>query len=238
MERQVIDLAKQLEGKGFRPQGLTRQISDLLTDLIMNGALKPGQQLVETELQKQLGISRSPLREAFRELEQKGLVVIVPRRGTFVREITRNDVEENFPVRACLEGLAARLAYPRMTREAIIEMGLALDNMKEAGRSEDRERYREAHSRFHDAFINTCGNQLLIDLLNKLRMQRLWCLITYRQQERNFRVSINVHQKIHDMFVNRHSDPQELDAVVRGHIDEALDSLFSQNSGTTDTRGK
>lgn len=230
----MIDLGKEIQRKGFKPQVLTKQISDLLTDLIVDGALGPGKQLVETELQKQLGISRSPLREAFRELEQKGLVVIVPRKGTFVREITQKVVEENFPVRASLEGLAARLAYPRMTRDDVGEMGLALEEMKEAGRSEDREQYRKAHVRFHETFINACGNELLIDLLKTLRMQRLWYFITYRHQRQNFRMAIDIHQKIHDMFVNRHTDPFELDAVVRSHIEEALDSLFGQGSEGAD----
>ena len=81
--------------RGFSPQVLTEQISKVLAEAILDGALTPGTKLLETELQQQLGISRSPLREAFRDLEKKGLVVILPRRGTFVREITPRDVQEN-----------------------------------------------------------------------------------------------------------------------------------------------
>ena len=115
-------------------------MSNLLADLILDGTLPPNRQLVETELQKQLGISRSPLREAFRELEKKGLVVIVPRKGTHVREMTRKDIAENFPVRAALEGLAAREAYQRMTPANLREMAEVLGRMKEAGQAKDREK--------------------------------------------------------------------------------------------------
>ncbi|MFH1090070.1 MAG: GntR family transcriptional regulator, partial [Pseudomonadota bacterium] len=73
----------------FKPSVIGEQISRVLTEAILEGILKGGDQLVELELQKHFGISRSPLREAFRDLEKKGLVVIVPRKGTFVKQITR-----------------------------------------------------------------------------------------------------------------------------------------------------
>jgi DNA-binding GntR family transcriptional regulator len=85
----------------FRPQypvSLVEQITDFLTNAIIEGKLIGGQRLVENELQRTFGISRAPIRESFRILEKNGLLVNIHRKGTFVRKITQKDVEENFPI--------------------------------------------------------------------------------------------------------------------------------------------
>lgn len=217
--------------RGFSPQVLTEQISKVLAEDILDGALEPGTQLLEMELQQQLGVSRSPLREAFRDLEKKGLVVILPRRGAFVKEITLRDIQENFPVRGNLEGLAARLAYGKLSQPDLARMRTALEGMKQAGRTRDREAYRQNHQVFHDIFIAACDNRLLIDILQNLRMHRLWYFVSYRYQKLDFQMALDVHERILDLFEQDGTDPQELELLVRNHIDEALGRLF----GTTGT---
>jgi DNA-binding GntR family transcriptional regulator len=222
--------------RGFSPQVLTEQISKVLTEAILDGALEPGTQLLEMELQQQLGVSRSPLREAFRDLEKKGLVVILPRRGTFVKEITRRDILENFPVRGNLEGLAARLAYGKLGPEDLAKMRQALEEMKRAGRCKDREVYRQNHKIFHDVFIEASDNRLLIDILQNLRMHRLWYFVSYRYQKLDFQMALNVHERILTLFEQAGTDPQELELLVRQHIDEALEKLFGA-TGEADPDG-
>ncbi len=221
-----MDLAEKFKGKQIKSQGLTEQVSHILTEAILDGTLGPGESLIETELQKQLGVSRSPLREAFRDLEKKGLVTIVPRRGTLVKEITRKDLEENFPVRATLEGLAARQAYPLMTPDQLAEMAGALEGMKQVGQAGDSEDYRKNHLKFHEVFIMASGNTLLIDILKTLRVHRLWYLVSFRYHHRNFKLGLAEHQKILDLFSSAKTDPLMLERVVRNHIDEALEKLF------------
>ena len=222
----MVDLGEKFKGKQIKAQGLTEQVSQILTEAILDGTLGPGENLIETDLQKQLGVSRSPLREAFRDLEKKGLVTIVPRRGTIVKEITRTDLEENFPVRANLEGLAARQAYPRMTPDQLSEMAAALEGMKQVGEAGDSEGYRKNHLKFHEVFIKASGNTLLIDILKTLRMHRLWYLVSFRYHHRNFELALAEHQKILDLFSSPKTDPKVLERVVRGHIEEALEKLF------------
>jgi DNA-binding GntR family transcriptional regulator len=217
--------------RGFSPQVLTEQISKVLTEAILDGALAPGTQLLEMELQQQLGVSRSPLREAFRDLEKKGLVVLLPRRGAFVKEISRRDVQENFPVRGNLEGLAARLAYGKLSQQGLAKMREALEGMKRAGRTKDREAYRQNHKDFHDVFIEASDNRLLIDILQNLRMHRLWYFVSYRYQKLDFQMALDVHEKILGLFEQEAADPQKLELLVRQHIDEALEKLF----GAADT---
>ena len=222
----MVDLGEKFKGKQIKAQGLTEQVSQILTEAILDGTLGPGENLIETDLQKQLGVSRSPLREAFRDLEKKGLVTIVPRRGTIVKEITRTDLEENFPVRANLEGLAARQAYPRMTPDQLSEMAAALEGMKQVGEAGDSGDYRKNHLKFHEVFIKASGNTLLIDILKTLRMHRLWYLVSFRYHHRNFELALAEHQNILDLFSSPRTDPKVLERVVRGHIEEALEKLF------------
>ena len=222
----MADLDEKFKGKQIKTQGLTEQVSHILTEAILDGTLGPGENLIETDLQKQLGVSRSPLREAFRDLEKKGLVTIVHRRGAIVKEITRNDLDENFPVRATLEGLAARQAYPRMTPDQLAEMAGALDGMRRVGQDGDSEDYRKNHLKFHEVFIMASGNTLLIDILRTLRVHRLWYLVSFRYHHRNFKLALAEHQKILDLFSSPKTDPRMLERVVRSHIEEALEKLF------------
>ncbi|MGE5255906.1 MAG: GntR family transcriptional regulator [Hyphomicrobiales bacterium] len=227
-----------LATRGFSPQVLTEQISRVLAEDILDGALAPGTQLLEMELQQQLGVSRSPLREAFRDLEKKGLVVILPRRGAFVKEITYQDIQEHFPVRANLEGLAARLAYGKLSPQDLASMRRALEGMKRAGRTKDREAYRQNHNVFHDIFIAACDNRLLIDILQKLRMHRLWYFVSYRYQKLDFQMALDVHEKIMDLFEQEDTNPHELELLVQNHIDEALERLFGASSTSEPGRSR
>jgi DNA-binding GntR family transcriptional regulator len=225
-EKSIKHTGVNLMMRGFSPQVLTEQISKLLMEAILDGDLEPGTQLLEMTLQEQLGVSRSPLREAFRDLEKKGLVVIFPRRGAFVKEITRRDVLENFPVRGNLEGLAARLAFGKLSQQELSKMRQALEGMKRAGRNKDREAYRQNHQIFHDVFTEACDNRLLIDILQNLRMHRLWYFVSYRYQKLDFQMALDVHERILELFEKEGTDPQELEFLVRQHIDEALERLF------------
>lgn len=227
-----------LATRGFSPQVLTEQISKVLAEDILDGAIEPGTRLLEMELQQQLGVSRSPLREAFRDLEKKGLVVILPRRGAFVKEITLRDVQENFPVRGNLEGLAARLAYGRLSQSDLGRMRAALEGMKRAGRTKDREAYRKNHQVFHNVFIAASNNRLLIDILQNLRMHRLWYFVSYRYQKLDFQMALDVHERILDLLEQEGTDPQELELLVRNHIDEALERLFGAAGASEPKRSR
>ena len=223
--------SEKLNGKiknlNFQPHVLGEQVARILTEAILEGVLKGGDQLVETELQKQFGISRSPLREAFRNLEKKGLVVIIPRRGTFVKRITRKDIKENFPVRAVLEGLAAREAYPKITENTIEQMSHVLDEMEKAVEENDTKAYWGSHIEFHDLFIKASGNDILINVLKTLRMHSLWYRFSYQYYKEDLHRSLDVHQKILDHFRNQDIDPEEIAKLVQEHIQVAYRSFLA-----------
>jgi len=145
----------------IKPPLLSKMIFDLLRERIISGRLKPGQRVNELEIQREMGTSRSPIREALRHLELEGLVEIQPRRGAFVRQLSAEDLHEAILVRAQLESLAADLAAQFITAEQLQEMKSLLAELDEALSSRNIQRYTEAHYRFHQAFIRASGNQTL-----------------------------------------------------------------------------
>jgi len=213
--------------KNFNPRSsipLVQQIADFLTNAIIEGRLKNGQRLVENELQRRFKISRAPIREAFRILEKNGLVVIIPRKGTFVREITRKDIEELFPIRACMEGLAARTAISYLEPKDIKGMRLALSGMSEAARKKDFKSYFGHHLEFHEIFINASKNDTMIGILENLRRQALWFRFSYLWHEENFEYTIRAHGEILDFFVRKDAD--SAGTLVEKHILIAMDEFL------------
>ena len=208
--------------KFFRSISLVDQIANALRDDILTGRFKGGDQLLEDSLKIKFGISRTPLREAFRILEKQGLVEILPRRGTFVKRITKQDIEENFPVRAILEGLAARLAYESLRDQDISEMEEIIEYMKKAAQRKDFIDYTKNHIAFHEIFINASGNETLIAHLHNLRMHTLWHRYTHHYYKEDFRNSLKIHQRIIDLFKEKEVPAEKIEKVVRQHIEVAL----------------
>lgn len=214
-------LSKKIKQHDFRPDVLARQVSKILTEAILEDVLKGGDKLVESELQKQFGISRSPLREAFRELEKKGLVTITPRKGTFVKRIARKDIQENFPVRAILEGLAAKEAFKKMDAKDRSRLEQVLQKMEQAVKINDPKTYWKQHIVFHEIFITACGNDVLIPILRTLRMHSLWYRFSYKYYREDLPGSLAVHRKILNLFNDPQTDPASLAERVQDHIETA-----------------
>ena len=210
-----------------KPVGLGIQVAEALTRAILEGAYKGGDQLLELELQDHFGVSRSPLREAFRELEKKGLVEIIPRRGTFVKRITKRDIEENFPIRAALEGLAAQLALANMTEEALALMAEELSKMERAAKTGDTQAYYTHHLSFHELFIELSENRLLIDSLRTLRMQNIWHRYSYQYYQEDVGKSLRVHHEIFESFSKFKNQPEKCRQLVEDHINIALDRFLA-----------
>ncbi len=227
MVMETEKLSGKIKDLEFRPHVLGEQVSRILTEAILEGVLKGGDQLIEAELQNQFGISRSPLREAFRDLEKKGLVVIIPRKGTYVKQVSRKDIQDNFPVRAVLEGLAAREAHPKVTDQILEGLSQALVKMKTAVENNDTKTYWKNHLEFHDIFIKASGNDVLISILKTLRMHSLWYRFSYQYYQEDLQRSLAVHQTIFDHFQNKDTDINDLGNLVQMHIQTAFQSFVN-----------
>jgi DNA-binding GntR family transcriptional regulator len=212
---------------------LSEQITEILTNSIVKRQLKEGQRLVESELQKKFGVSRGPIRESFRMLERNGLITIIPRKGTYVRKILRKDIEENFAVRAYLEGLAARLGIPNLTAEDIREIESALAKMAEVLRDGDLESHLEYHSEFHKIIYRASKNDTLIGIIESLRFQANWFRFSYLHViPDSFAYGIGIHQEILDLLIKKDSD--RVETLMKKHILITLErfSRFLESEGT------
>ena len=210
-------LSERLRHLEFRTVGMAQAISERIVDAIMSGTLKEGEQLIEAELQKLFGVSKSPIREALREVEKMGFIVIKPRRGAFVKAITHRDIEENFRVRSVLEALAAREAYVAMTEAELSEMSASLENMRRAVRDNDPERYWECHRRFHDSYLIASHNHTLVEILQNLRIRNTWYRCARQLYTGDLQVDFAPHVEIATHFLKRDISEDALEAIMRRH---------------------
>lgn len=145
---------------------IATRIGKTLAERIISGAIEAGSRLRQDHVAEEFGASHVPVREAFRLLESQGLVVIEPRRGVRVAGFTREEVREVAEMRASLEALALRNAFPHMTKAI-------LDTAEEANRAGDRARdvyaWEEANRNFHRIILAPCGMPRLLKAIDDLQ---------------------------------------------------------------------
>lgn len=131
---------------------------------ILTGKITPGTRMMEVELADEMGVSRTPVREAIRKLEKEGLVIIEPRRGAYASDISVKDMVDTLEVREDLEGLAAQLAASRMTEEQIEELKQLTRGYSEAIKNNDTEKMIQYDEAFHRHIVACSDNKTLIQL--------------------------------------------------------------------------
>jgi DNA-binding GntR family transcriptional regulator len=172
---------------------------------------------VEATIGEQLGVSRSPVREAFHELEQLGLVQKIPYRGVFVSGLTKDDVRELYTIREPLEGLAARLLAQGPGEQAAAELRDILDRMAEAVAVADQRTVTQLNADFHDTLINLPGHELLQQIWGIVgsRMRRFLFLSEPRSDLALQKV-VPLHEPIVQAIAAR--DPERAEAEARHHV--------------------
>jgi DNA-binding GntR family transcriptional regulator len=149
---------------------LPERIAESLRAEILSQRLAPGARLVEHELAARLGVSRVPLREAFRVLAGEGLIAIEPHRGAVVREQSDTELRELFEVRAMFEARAVALLARTRPAAALDALDEMVADMKSAVRKRQRGDYLVLASGFHDTLVAQCGNGLLQQLYAQIRL--------------------------------------------------------------------
>ena len=195
-----------------------------LRQAILSGQLQPGERLMEIHLAKQLGVSRTPVREAIRKLELEGLVSTIPRRGAVVAEITRTDMEDVLEVRHALEDLAVRRASENMSEEQLNELKKASARFEECVRKDDLRASAQADEEFHESISEATGNRRLLQILNNLRGQ----IYRYRLENLKDRSSypdlIMQHARIIEALEEH--DPEKASQALRMHIEKQRESII------------
>ncbi|HWG62570.1 MAG TPA: GntR family transcriptional regulator [Streptosporangiaceae bacterium] len=157
-----------------RPVPLRQSVYDALVELVVGGGLRPGEHLVETELARQLGVSRQPVREALHRLEAEGWVDLRPSQGAFVHVPTDHEVDELLDVRELLEIETARLAARSAGTEAVERMRAIWEDGEAAAESCDTERIVAANNAFHAELARAAGNAVLAELAGIVSRRVRW----------------------------------------------------------------
>ena len=154
---------------------LREKILETIRDAILSGHLSPGEKVTEPELAERFGISRTPIREAFRQLESEGYLTVIPRKGAVVVTFSDKDIAEFYAIKSILEGFAARQACMRLADREIERLAAINDRLRQLAESGDVKQFFRVHDDFHELFIRASGNSTLFDLVTTLvkKFQRL-----------------------------------------------------------------
>ncbi len=171
-------------------------VFNTLREAILRGDLKPGERLMELQLAAKLGVSRTPIREAIRMLEQEGLAVTIPRKGAEVAKMTEKDMEDVLQVREALDELAASVACEQISEEQLAVLRRTMHEFEESTKTRDLKRIAEADVRFHDIIYQATGNPRLVSMLSNLGEQMYRYRVEYLKEEKNYPVLIREHALI------------------------------------------
>ena len=185
-------------------------VFNTLRQAILRGELKPGERFMEIQLANKLGVSRTPIREAIRKLELEGLVLMIPRRGAEVAQITEKSLRDVLEVRQALEELAVQLACLRMTPEGLTELKKAAAEFERVLGDEDITVVAEADVAFHDVIYLATDNERLISLLNN-----------FREQMYRYRVEYLKKKEFHAKLLKEHQEI--IYAIENGECDRAME---------------
>jgi Transcriptional regulators len=154
-------------------------VFNTLRQAILYGKLQPGERLMEITLANQLGVSRTPVREAIRKLEIEGLVLMIPRKGAQVAPITEKDLNDVLEVRLGLEELAMNYACERVDSEQLAAILLAKDNFEASLKAGELGHLAKSDEEFHELIYQATGNRRLMQMINNLREQMYRYRIEY-----------------------------------------------------------
>jgi len=195
-----------------------------LEDMIIKGKLKPGQKVKEQEISTRLGISRPPLREAFKILEADGLIRREPRRGVFVSELKDGDIWEIYTLKLALYTLGVSLALDKITNGEVDKLEKIVAQMEKCALGSDSPdvmRYEELNNLFHEMTANIAGHTRLKKIQQSLNNQIK--RIAYRSfgDRKHLEMSCRYHRKILDAI--RAKDRQRAELLTREHILKGLE---------------
>lgn len=198
-------------------------VFNTLREAILKGELKPGERLMELQLAAKLGVSRTPIREAIRMLEQEGLAVTVPRKGAQVARMTEKDMEDVLQVRGALDELAVRLATENITPEQLEQLEQARQRFEHSLNSGNVKEIAQADVDFHDAIYQATGNARLVTLLNNLREQLYRYRVEYLKDRHSYPRLLQEHQEIVDAL--RRKDKSSASEAMVEHVKNQAEAV-------------
>lgn len=206
-------------GERIDPPSLVSLAADSIRKMILSGAFAPGERLIEERLTEHLGISRPPLREALRLLQNDGLVITKPRYGSTVATLTDQDVYEILTLRTGLERMAVDLGVPVRHPERLAECHEALRRMEQNARDEDRGSLVENGYAFHASIVGLAGHRRLTEMYRSVQQQVLLCMSRNLDTRERYHENLVEHVRRHRYLLEliEAGDPQAVLAELAVH---------------------
>lgn len=201
-----------------------------LRQAILRGDLKPGERLMEIQLANMLGVSRTPIREAIRKLELEGLVLMIPRKGAEVAEITEKNLRDVLEVREALEVLAVQLACEKISPQEIEDLKKAAADFELALNTGDITLIAESDVAFHDVIYNATDNVRLVNLLNNLREQMYRYRVEHLKSESARPQIIDEHQNL-IRYIEENNKNAAAENIINHVSNQVVEVIRTLNAG-------
>ena len=208
----------------YHDRSLRGRVFQKLREDILSGVYKEHEELREVALGKELGVSRTPVREAMRQLELEGLVTMIPRRGAEVAQITEKSLKDVLEVRRALDALCAELACDRINDEEKEKLRQACDAFAQATGTGDATTIAAADVAFHDIIVEATGNRRLVQLINNLSEQMYRYRFEYIKDTSQHQTLVDEHRIIYESIVGK--DKETAAAAARTHIDNQKKAII------------
>jgi DNA-binding GntR family transcriptional regulator len=221
------ELSDEAPPKGISRKLLPREVADYIKREIQEERSRPGDRVLEIELARRLGISQSPVREAFRLLEAEGILIKYPYQGSFVVKLSADDVRELGTLRSLLETYAGELAAPRLDQKALEMLESIVESMKTAPHEQA---LSALHLRFHKLLTSYSRHRRIIEILNRLESQiETFLSLTQLVYHGNEAVA-HEHRIVLDVLKSGPSSAQ-IRRVLKQHFDQAIPLLMEVVAG-------
>lgn len=206
-----------------------------IRDDILNGTYKDNEELREVAIGEELGVSRTPVREAFRQLELEGLIQIIPNKGAYVTGITVKDVQDIYMMRSKLEGLAARWAVDNITEEQMNEMEENIYLSEFHASKEHMEQLANLDNRFHEILYEACNSKMLQHQLLDFHEYVLRVRKRTLSEKKRSTASTEEHKAI--MEAIKAKDPDRAELAANKHIENAYNNMVKNGLKEAYERG-
>ena len=210
----------------LQTSSLTSVVQGELERMILSGELEPGAKLTEMALAQRLGVSRGPLREAFRMLDEAGLVRTEKNRGVFVRAIPMAEAIEIFDLRAAMDELVGRRLAERITAPQLKELRGLVEQMEHAVKTRDAHHYHPLNLKFHDRLVELAGNSKLTAIYRKL-IKELSLFRRLNLAEGMMPISAGEHRAIVKAIAS--GDPDAAGKAMFAHVIESKERTIKNN---------
>lgn len=200
-----------------QPATLRRLVEDKLRSAIASGHFKAGQRLIERELCEQLGVGRTSVREAIRQLEAEGLITTIPHRGPEVSSITYEEAQELYEFRALLESFAGEQVARHGTQAQMDQLLAAIDRFEEAAKAGDQRQLVETKTHFYAVLLEAAGNRFVTQTLTTLHNRVTLLRVTSMNQSGRLAQSVRELREIHARIAAR--DAEGTSKACRLHIE-------------------